>query len=819
MPLRPAALLEPVCYGIVGVALALTPLLNRLHVESMAVLSFVGFFVAGFVAHREFQRVKTADAVRFRKVLVRRLLWLLVPAATLTVAMLWAPNCDYFRGLLFLFLFPGISVVLAVCFSFFLVAFKAPYWLLVLAGVAVSVVGPLYDIGFHPQFYTYNHVFGGVLGPIYDEALEVRLGLFIFRGLTLLWAGLLFTLGLGRVTVLELVRQRARVGMLFALLAIGLTYLFSAQLGINTPEWYLKSQFSGHRATPHFDLYYDSRTVSPRRVELWVLEHEYRYAALSDRLRLRVRDRIQSFIYTDASMRASLTGARVTSVAPVWLRTPQVHVLAGQIESVFAHELVHVFSREFGLPLVRASLAIGLLEGLAVALEPVGAGPTPAEKVAASRLFDVRDVQLLSEQLASSLGPGGFWGGRGGVSYETSGAFVSWLIERSGIDHFKKVYARGNFSAVYGLSTAELAIEWSHSMASLSSIHRSAAYVAARRFGVLSLFERNCPHWIPPNVREYRTAVLSLSEGEIGIADRVLESLVDSPVIGPAARTALRQINLSRGEIRLLLDEYESESVDILSLTDEIIYADLLAFTGDTLGAVSRYQSVRQRFPVYLLESRTALEMRAVGAQFPEILLVLTSIQPDSQKVAALDRLVRPRFFFMPYSGTATDEPGRSTGDRVGGGVLRGASDRVDGDYGVTEIPTATDSYSVSSERVIRANRERIARFNLVRLYWRGRLNFGSELFAEAAEDASRVIELLSKLEGNVLRDETERTLVYQAARFAFAAGDIGQASSFAMRVAEQSVRAGDSAMGRSVEEFQSRVFWTQTWIEKPRQI
>jgi len=796
---------EPVCYGIAGVGLVLTPLLNRLHVESMAVLAFVAFFVAGFVAHREFRRVETVDGSLFRNVLVRRLLWLLFPAGILSVAVIWAPNCDYFRGLQFLFLFPGISVVLAVCFSSFLASFEAPFWPLVIAGVVVSILGPLYDIGFHPQFYTYNHVFGGVLGPIYDEALELRGGLFAFRGLTLLWAGLLFAVGYGRYALPSRDRQRARIGLLLASLAIGLSYLFSAQLGINTPEWYLKAQFSGHRTSAHFDLYYDNQDVSLRQVELWVLEHEYRYAELSDRLRVEVPDRIQSFIYPDANMRASLTGARVTSVAPVWLRTPQVHVLAEQINSVFPHELVHVFSRQFGLPILRASLAVGLVEGLAVALEPAGFGPTPSEKVVASRFFDVQDLQTFSDRLASSLSPTEFWGGRGGVSYETSGAFVGWLIDRYGINRFKEVYASGNFARVYGVNAGNLAMQWSKSLAALTSIHRSAAYSAARRFGVPSLFERTCPHWTPPDVRKYRTTLISLSEGEIGNADRVLEALVNSATVGLLAGATLRRIKLSRGDLQTLLDKFESLSVDSLSLTDEITYADLMARSGQTVAAVNRYHSLRQRLPVYARDARTTVEMRAVGAPFPELLSIINRIEPDSQKVMALDRFVQSR----ESSLTRTVD----LNDTIGDNVARRLDHPVDSRDRVAEIPEDTDSTTVSSELGVRLDGEHKIQFDLVRYYWRQRLNRDSESFTDAAGDAAVVIELLSQLKANRLTGETERALIYRAARSAYFAGEYERALQYANRLATLATRAGDSAMVRAVTDLQSKISWTQRFI------
>ena len=90
-------------------------------------------------------------------------------------------------------------MVLAVALAFALSAmpWRREKMLFCLIGGAIVLFAPLYDLGLHPQFYVYNHVFGGVLGPIYDEELALRPGLFWFRGLTLLWAGLAYFVGRG----------------------------------------------------------------------------------------------------------------------------------------------------------------------------------------------------------------------------------------------------------------------------------------------------------------------------------------------------------------------------------------------------------------------------------------------------------------------------------------------------------------------------------------------------------------------------------------------------------------------------------------------
>ncbi|TDI71685.1 MAG: hypothetical protein E2O85_01770, partial [Bacteroidetes bacterium] len=509
---------EIVAYSIVGAIFWFIPLLNRLHVESMAVLAFIAYFVSGRAAVGIFQASGDSD---FGRVLFGRLKRLLLMLFMLTFAVLWAPNCDYFRGLLFFPLFPGITVVLSVCVAFALAASGARYYWHVLIGLFLVISGPVFDIGFHPQFYTYNHVFGGILGPLYDEELVLRSGLYWFRGLTLLWAGLAYFVGRRFVSL-----QYSMWRMVSVVFVIGAVYLFSAYLGLNTPELYLQQRFSGHRQTEHFDLHYDTSTTSDTQVERWAIEHEYRYARLRGQLGIEVEGRIQSYIYPDAASRASLTGARFTSVAPVWLRRPQVHVLASQIGSVFPHELAHVFSREFGLPVIRASLAVGLIEGLAVATEPPDGRPSVHEMVASAEMFRDLDAKEFAERVASTLSISGFWFGRSAVSYTVSGSFIKFLLDRYGSDPLKSAYGTGSFESAYGKSSVALALEWVGYLKSLESIDRSAAWRANLAFGELSLFEKTCPHWVPKRVRSLRAALALVSSGQLIEAYERLTELI-----------------------------------------------------------------------------------------------------------------------------------------------------------------------------------------------------------------------------------------------------------------------------------------------------
>lgn len=643
-------------YAVLGVGLWPVPLFNILHVEAAAVVAFAAFFVAGWAALDAF---RGRHPLGFGHVLLTQTVALLVPLGLLTASLLWTPNCDYLRGLLFYGLFPGITVVLAVSLAYALsgTGWRRPKGILGAVGLGVALAGLIYDLGWHPQFYTYNHVFGGVLGPIYDEELAVRTGLFTFRGLTLLWALFLFLAGrwlrmrrrpAGRRGAARTEDRGARIenirtgpttyrygaGMLGMLVLIGLCYVFSARLGFNTPAWYLQERLGGHHRTEHFDLYYDPASLDEHELAAIAEDHEYRYAWLEDRLEMEGPARIASYLYPDPATKARLTGARATSVAPVWLPQPQTHVRLDRYEATFGHELAHVFSRAFGLPVMKASWAVGLVEGLAVALEPPDGRPTPHEQVSAAMLSGATDADVLAERMAARLHPLGFWTGRGAVSYTTMGSFVQFLLDRYGPERVRTVYARANFEAVYGRSLEALTREWTAYLQQAPPIvARDAEALVTRRFAQPSLFERRCPHYVPPYRRAYREGRRALAAGDTARAlDRFEATLHAQPRFVTGHR-ALARLRLARGAADAVVQQLDTLAIVQRSPTLAVLLADAYALQGTPGAARDRYEAAFEGLPLYAHESRALVSLRRATAEHPALVEIL--VAGDSAHVQA----------------------------------------------------------------------------------------------------------------------------------------------------------------------------------------
>ncbi len=588
-------------YSVLTVGLWPFPLLGILHVESSAVIAFVGFYVAGWAGIRDLQANKS-----FVKVLLRQWFFLLIPLLGGLLSVLWRPNCGWLDGLQFFILFPVISTVFAVSLAWAITghSFSKPFRLYVLVSLIPLLGGVLFDLGFHPQFYTYNHVFGGVLGPIYDEELAIRPGLFWFRVLTLLWAVGLWSWGAAK-------RNKFEMYPIFGVaLLLVVVYLFRAEFGINTTHEAIAKDLKGIHHTLHFEIYYDPEVISEERIRIVGKEHEFRYQQLLDTIQVRVPQKIRSYLYPNSIRKAMLTGARYTNVAPVWLKQPQIHVLWSSYDEVMPHELAHVFSREFGLPVLRATFSVGLIEGFAVAVEPPEGTPDPHEQVAAI-LLDPKTAEWLGKDLASSvadkLSPMGFWSGRGAVSYTTMGSFVRFLMDRYGITKLKQVYPWGDFERVYQKNVYELTKEWVEFIRQLPSDGAQLSY-ARTRFSRPSLFEQDCPHFVPAYIRYAQAAQAAIERKQWLEAEQLSDEAIQlHPDFEPAYHIWVNAV-LHRTPEKVIPKLKSLKYANWLTYRQR---GDAYALTGDTLLARQMWNEARLRVPAFSYAIQERLARRA----------------------------------------------------------------------------------------------------------------------------------------------------------------------------------------------------------------
>ena len=634
-------------YLIVSLILLAFPVLGVLHAESAAVLAWVGFFIAGFSALSP--RVTDYRPLRL---LGTQIALLLIPYSVMMLGMLVRPNCTPLTGTGLFLLFCVGSVVLG-CSVGNLVSvlpFKRKKTLVVVTGFVLSIAGVLYDLGFHPQFYTYNHVFGGVLGPVYEEDLQIRPGLLFFRLMTLLWAWLLY--------VLVSWYRRGSVSLSVAgsltVILVGLTllYMLAPKLGINTTAETIRNELGGHVQSAHFDIYYDVEAVEGAALDALVYDHEYLYQRLASLTGVTPENRIQSYLYPGPRQKRLLTGAGYTSVAPVWLRQPQMHVLQTLQERVLSHEMAHVFSRSFGLPGLNASFSVGLVEGFAEAMEVPTGRPSLDEQVVVAYPLNPDAIDHTAANLEHMLNPLGFWTGRGAVSYTTMGSFVAYLIQTYGMSSFKKAYPRSSFEHVYGKPARVLVAEWLDTIRNRAYIDRDARDFTFRRFSVPSLFEKTCPHYVAPVERSFEAAEEAMAAGDSLEAFQYLKQAVHEDPLYEPALIRWSQMALGRNEPRPVLEAIASYQRTFKKSNEGTVQPALDLVYGDALMQVDRreeaettYQNILGRLPFYAHEERAVVMVRIAFAQDlsqdPAFLVQYGCTPHTDQSEAILLRLIR----------------------------------------------------------------------------------------------------------------------------------------------------------------------------------
>ena len=119
------------------------------------------------------------------------------------------------------------------------------------------------------------------------------------------------------------------------------------------------------------------------------------------------------------------------------------------------------------MPGLRASPAVGLVEGLAVALEPPDGLPDATALVIAGRALPqgLGGAEDPAEAVRATMSPVGFWTARAGVAYTANGAFVGWLLDQYGAAPLRAAYRTGRFDAAYGQSLEALTAAWGADLA------------------------------------------------------------------------------------------------------------------------------------------------------------------------------------------------------------------------------------------------------------------------------------------------------------------------------------------------------------------
>lgn len=455
------------------------PLVNYLGYEFSFTIAIVATAVAGWTSivligatYRMPGSEYRGTMGAFRNAMAANLLLLLIPFLLMIVNAAIVKNCSLFLGMGF---FVGIPVV-TVIFSSSLALFCALHYRHPKSAYAAVVcITVLYAMAlgyWTPAIFSYNFFYGYFPGVTYDEILELRWPLVIFRILTLLAAAFLIWLGRlllratypgdgvkvkGLALLRAMVGRGSRVPTAAALVIIMGVYLFRCELGFESTSSYVRHALGAVYATEHTTIYYDSSSISKEQIRRIAADHEFRLAETWNTFFLPHKGRIESYIYPSAAEKQRLIGAGLTSIAKPWRK--EVHCSKQSLDAVLKHELTHVVAGVFGLPVIHANLSPGLTEGLATALEGTWGRRTLHQYAAAilraGLMPDMRGTMKIT----------GFASQVSSLSYVLAGSFCRFLMDRFGVRKLTQVYGGENYTTVYGRSLEDLLREWDRFLA------------------------------------------------------------------------------------------------------------------------------------------------------------------------------------------------------------------------------------------------------------------------------------------------------------------------------------------------------------------
>lgn len=640
-----------------SVILTQIPLFNYLGYEFSVAVAICMCVTSGFLTIGDFRSqfkspstLSEGDFYKFQKRnIVRNPVHLIVPLLVITLNFLAVKNCSYLEGLGFYILIPLVTVLFCTLLAgLCCVLFQRPrLWYAIFVFLILAHI--LWLGYFTPQIYSYNLILGFFPGLSYDEVLTITSTLLSFRIITLVVAAFCFLLSLMVVQTASMQEgwiarwtkffghlgrgfDIKKVLFLVTTVVMIVAWTFRVELGFESSYSMIEHTLDRVIHTDHFTIRYAAGSFSDDEVEWVANEHEFRFHQVAQKLQVSLNGTIASYIYpTEESMRRS-TGTASTNFAKPWRR--EMHLNKDSWQHVLKHELVHILAGEFGMPIIRAHYNIGLVEGLAMAVEWDFGNRTPHEYAASLEHFgqavDVAELFSIT----------GFVVQAPTVSYVVSGSFCRFLADRYGLIRLKEVYKGRSFTEVYGKNDGFLIEEWKNFLKRIPVENGWEPHVQFY-FNRKHIFAKECARHIALlNEQGARELKNNNPAGAMEVFGASLRESWNSEAFAGFIRSAYR---VSRFDTvtSLMKDQTEKNFYGVANLF--LIFGDAHWKKGDLPRAKTTYEDILR---VDLSESFTeAATLRLAAMEHPEL---RGSLQPffvnpesDSAKMVLLEKALQ----------------------------------------------------------------------------------------------------------------------------------------------------------------------------------
>lgn len=401
-----------------------------------------------------------------------------------------------------------------------------------------------------PTIFAYDPFFGFYPGAFYDESIPLGLALVTYRLGTLGW---IVALASALVATWTPTAKLSRVALRERWPAAALAVVGAA---VGAGVWFAGPSL-GHRHSARdiadtlgavawsrrCAVAYD-RSIDARQARLTARDCDVRVAQLEAFYGVRVPRRITVFLFASAAQKQSLMGAADTYIAKPW-RSEVYLQYAAFPHPVLKHELAHVVAAEMAPgPLhvtARGSLlpVPGLIEGAAVAAAWEG------ESEATPHQWSRAMLEAGMAPRVSTLAGLGFFASASVTAYTAAGSFCRWLHDTYGAEKFRRLYASGDFAAVYQRPLATLERDWHTFLRTVATSERTLTR-ARTRFRRASVFGRACPYELEGLTDD---AARLLEAGDVRGATAAFATLVERDPTDLRLRASLAVARVRAGDV------------------------------------------------------------------------------------------------------------------------------------------------------------------------------------------------------------------------------------------------------------------------------
>jgi hypothetical protein len=384
--------------------------------------------------------------------------------------------CSFVTGIEWFLLLPLVTTIFSTCSVFFSFSFQVKTWQRILIALSPSVlfsVLTIKDLYFDPSLAFFHPVIGYFPGPFYDEWIPMFSTLFTYR----IWV-LFLALFLWMYSSLGKTK--------WALMLIVLSpLLFRGQLDWHHSHKDIQKILGSRLQSKYSTVFFEGLNVVHNDAFGKSIDFYVEY--ISDQLKLPLpKEKIRVYVYRGAYQKKKLTGTGHTLVGNPMQNA--LHILPTEAsDTIIVHELAHVISAPMGIPLLKLSPRVSLLEGLATAMQPSQLDLSIHEWAKA-----MLDLEKLPD-LETALNAFSFWKENPVRVYFSSGSFSKWLIDTYGIERFKKVYLGSSFHKTYDKSLQDLIAEWKKFI-STYKIPQESIDTADYFFSAKPFHQKKCVH-------------------------------------------------------------------------------------------------------------------------------------------------------------------------------------------------------------------------------------------------------------------------------------------------------------------------------------